>query len=598
MNLLQQGLAAHQQKNYDVAESCYLSYLKQRPHDFSALQLLGALRAAQGNVKEAITLCRKSLKIQPKQPNVHNNLANYLKQSGLTDDAQQHYRAALALKSDYHDARKNLIKLLIEQSAFDVANKELVTAQAAGLPQVDVVRLQARCCTSENKLDEAITLYERAIQLGDNQPQTWHDLALALRTNGQPAKALDYYQALLKAGVNDYALFHNVANAYSDLGKLEQAIGYYQQAIALQPQYVDAHINLSELMWEVGKPEHMFDEFRTAIAQYPDDLELRVAYIDRLLRLKHLDTAWQEIQSLGANFSQFTAYQDVRARLLKARGEMDSAVQAHKRVLNAGDSTVQQRTNAAETLMQNGNYTDALRAIEAQLSTNSHDQMLLSLRDLCWRALGMNHDIINSAHDNLVREYYIEIPPEFPSRVAFCNTLADYLTSLHTGTQQPLQQTLHGGTQTRGNLFDNPHPLIQQVIAAFRQCINRYIDDIQHLDEPYPGFKQVSDYRFSGSWSVRLKKSGYHNNHVHPMGWLSSAFYVQLPSVTAGQDRQGWFKVGEPNIALNPPLPALRYVQPEVGKLVLFPSYIWHGTQPFDSDEVRTTIAYDVEKII
>jgi len=37
-----------------------------------------------------------------------------------------------------------------------------------------------------------------------------------------------------------------------------------------------------------------------------------------------------------------------------------------------------------------------------------------------------------------------------------------------------------------------------------------------------------------------------------------------------------------------------RTVKPAVGKLVLFPSYFWHGTVPFASDTNRLTIAFDI----
>jgi hypothetical protein len=41
-------------------------------------------------------------------------------------------------------------------------------------------------------------------------------------------------------------------------------------------------------------------------------------------------------------------------------------------------------------------------------------------------------------------------------------------------------------------------------------------------------------------------------------------------------------------------LPPRRLVQPEVGTLVLFPSYMWHGTVPFESAEPRITVAFDL----
>jgi Putative 2OG-Fe(II) oxygenase len=38
-------------------------------------------------------------------------------------------------------------------------------------------------------------------------------------------------------------------------------------------------------------------------------------------------------------------------------------------------------------------------------------------------------------------------------------------------------------------------------------------------------------------------------------------------------------------------------VQPVLGRLVLFPSYMWHSTVPFRGPTPRTTIAFDVVPI-
>jgi hypothetical protein len=43
-----------------------------------------------------------------------------------------------------------------------------------------------------------------------------------------------------------------------------------------------------------------------------------------------------------------------------------------------------------------------------------------------------------------------------------------------------------------------------------------------------------------------------------------------------------------------PSLDAELSVRPELGLLVLFPSYFWHGTLPFHSDQPRLTVAFDV----
>ena len=45
--------------------------------------------------------------------------------------------------------------------------------------------------------------------------------------------------------------------------------------------------------------------------------------------------------------------------------------------------------------------------------------------------------------------------------------------------------------------------------------------------------------------------------------------------------------------SLPPPLTPELYVQPKPGRLVLFPSYMWHGTVPFASSQQRLTVAFD-----
>jgi hypothetical protein len=91
---------------------------------------------------------------------------------------------------------------------------------------------------------------------------------------------------------------------------------------------------------------------------------------------------------------------------------------------------------------------------------------------------------------------------------------------------------------------------------------------------------------------VRLKEQGFHVDHVHPEGWLSSAFYVRMPEGLT--NRAGWLKFGEPGTPTRPHLAAEHFVAPVPGKLVLFPSYMWHGTAPFASEETRLACAFDI----
>jgi hypothetical protein len=59
------------------------------------------------------------------------------------------------------------------------------------------------------------------------------------------------------------------------------------------------------------------------------------------------------------------------------------------------------------------------------------------------------------------------------------------------------------------------------------------------------------------------------------------------------RSREGVLTFGEPSIATTPALHAEHVVRPEVGMLVLFPSYFWHGTVPISGNQTRLTVAFD-----
>ena len=68
------------------------------------------------------------------------------------------------------------------------------------------------------------------------------------------------------------------------------------------------------------------------------------------------------------------------------------------------------------------------------------------------------------------------------------------------------------------------------------------------------------------------------------------------PSVPGEVDdstqRSGWLKFGEPRFAV-PRLGPFLEVQPRPGRLVLFPSYLWHGTNALRGDSPRMSVAFD-----
>jgi uncharacterized protein (TIGR02466 family) len=172
--------------------------------------------------------------------------------------------------------------------------------------------------------------------------------------------------------------------------------------------------------------------------------------------------------------------------------------------------------------------------------------------------------------------------------------LAAALHDRHRFSNHPLDQTLRNGTQTSRSLLTEPDPAIRAILQAFEAPIAEYRAALTASANHPLSVANTGATRFTGAWSVLLKRNGFHVNHIHPEGMLSSAYYVEVPPQAQDQAlKSGWIKFGEPRYPL-PGLTAERYVQPRPGRLVLFPSYMWHGTNPIYGEEPRLCIAFDM----
>ena len=91
------------------------------------------------------------------------------------------------------------------------------------------------------------------------------------------------------------------------------------------------------------------------------------------------------------------------------------------------------------------------------------------------------------------------------------------------------------------------------------------------------------------------ERSGHQSAHIHPTGWLSGVYYPKLPDVMhAGTSEDGWIEFGAPPPELTVGNTGLsKRIKPEEGLLILFPSYFYHRTLPYESDDARISMAFD-----
>ncbi|GAA4027180.1 putative 2OG-Fe(II) oxygenase [Actimicrobium antarcticum] len=130
-------------------------------------------------------------------------------------------------------------------------------------------------------------------------------------------------------------------------------------------------------------------------------------------------------------------------------------------------------------------------------------------------------------------------------------------------------------------------------IAAYRQTLQprRALCDDVGLGGQHAGREQLR------CWVVLMECNGHETPYLHPDGSISGVYYVCLPDVMDAADttHAGWIEFGQPDPSFStrslvPTLP----VRPQAGPMLLFLSYFWHRTIPFQSDQPRLSIAFDL----
>ena len=563
------------------------------PAQPDALQLLGLSARTAGRLPEAIDLFRRSLAGRDGQPHVHNNLGNALKAAGEMAEAERHYRIALKQKPDYADAALNLGILLIETARFADAQRHLDDAARRFPASAPIAEALAIVRQDVGDGAGAVEAARRATALGPARLTAWHGLGQAEQAAGDFPAAEQAFRKALAIDRRSAPSWAGLSNALRCQLRDAEAESALRQALTINPLDIAAHRNLNAILWEHGKAGEHLASYRDAAARHPNEIGLRLAFAEELLQAGRTDEADRPIAECRALAPDDPHALDLAARLTARRGDAEAALVLHRRAAEAAPASAFV-VNLCDTLLRLERADEADAECVRFLKTAPDDQAILSRQLLALRMMGdpryrelFDPDTMTACLD--------VAPPDGLDAGAFLDRLAAHLRALHTSTTQPIDQTLEGGTQTFGHLFAvDRSPIVGALRAAIQTSVEGFVAGLPD-DTRHPFFRRKSpSIRFTGSWSVRLHAHGFHTNHYHPKGWISSAFYVVVPPEADDETaRPGWFTFGQSNMALGASDVVERYVKPQPGKLVLFPSYVWHGTVPFTRSAERMTVAFD-----
>jgi tetratricopeptide (TPR) repeat protein len=424
---------------------------------------------------------------------------------------------------------------------------------------------------------EALKSFAEAAVLAPDDASIAHGRARAALEAGLPAIA--WFVRALELAPDDPQVYLGLNAARLAEGKSDEAETELDQILGQNPLWFAGHQQLAQVRSLRGRRDHAFDSLERAIASQPAAIALWQALCELQVLGEDYALVRRTVERAGASGIPPQALGDYAFIAASETGETAFA----DSLLTGGAAAIPPVWIVRHAL-RSGRIGQASALIDRALEGPAAAD-LWPYAATVWRATGDPRFEWLTGDPNLVK--VIDLHEALESIPG----LTKLLRSLHQASGRYLNQSVRGGSQTDGPLFSRLEPEIRALRALMVEAIEGYRAGLSSLPETHPQKKPSGRVRFSGSWSVRLVDGGFHTNHVHPLGWVSSALYISLPERL--DEHEGWLTLGEPPPELELDVRPTRLIEPRPGQLVLFPSWMFHGTRPFARGE-RLTVAFDV----
>ncbi|MGN3975068.1 putative 2OG-Fe(II) oxygenase [Tsuneonella sp. SYSU-LHT278] len=433
----------------------------------------------------------------------------------------------------------------------------------------------------------ALDSFAKAATLAPADPLIAHSHARTALEAGEPS--LDLFERAAALAPADGSVLLGLCAALVHKGRAAEAIERLERLVAANPEWLDGHRDLARIRGQMGlDPLAALD---AAIISAPRSEHLHRMRITLALEARDLDAADAAIASARASLPAARWLDLLAAHVASERGDLsraDAMFEGFDCSTSAEDASLYARH------LVRANRPAIASALLEPLIVRDSGHHLWPYLSLAWRMAGDPRWQWLEGDPGLVSVH------DIGTAAGDLETLATHLRALHFATHPPLDQSVRGGTQTDGNLLLRLDPPIRRLRRALTAAFDRHVDKLPRAVSGHPTLiERRKPRRIAGAWSVRLTDRGFHADHVHSEGWYSSVFYVGLPASQSpeggsGERHAGWLSLGECR-DLAPQLAPVRLVEPRPGRLVLFPSTMWHGTRAFPEGE-RLTVAFDIAR--
>ncbi len=559
--------------------------------DIEARHVLALALSALGETGEAAAAFEAVAAVHPRKDVILVNLGNHWRRAGQLDAAVDAYERAVGAAPASAQALAALGSARAKQGLQGPAAKAFAavldldprhSAALIGLGNIEAAK---------GRHASAAEFFAKAIDAAPQSPIAYVNRGASLRQLGRLVEALaDHDRAVALAPGLAEAVFQRAATLRVS-GRFDEAAAGYRSALGSAPARTDIHREYAALMFETARAGDAFSVLDAVIARQPSATLLTTRGELSLLFGDMGAAAASARGALALDPNDAAAF-GLAAKAARHAASMDEALQCARRAVDLAPNDFDLLHVCCEIELAMGQFAQAAARL-GRAAPSGHLQKHIALKASALRAAGDPDYRRFYDYDRLTAQMAIDPPDGFSTIEDFNAALLAAITPLHRSSQRPLDQTLFGGTQSPGRLWNDPHPVIQlfakTMMASARAFVASLPDDPSH---PFLA-RKTARVECAGAWSVMLASGGGHVDHIHPAGWISASYYVETPPEILGGATAGHLRLGASGVA-GLALPAERYFAPRPGSVVFFPSYIWHGVEAFQAASLRVAAPFDL----
>lgn len=353
----------YQKKGEDKAAIIQLkNALQQEPNNKNARFLLGTLYyknddllSAEKELNRALDLGMNPNQILPELSHVLFDLGKF---QHLLDTIKQHPE----VNSSEINTLRGRALLAIGKNEESKTILKQVLAENPGAPEA-LIGL-AQHALSENDLETATELSERAVEKNPENPTAWRFKANLLRAQGDAEAALEAFERVTELAPNDISVYNDKAAIEIALGRFDDAKNSIDHARELAPDSLMVHYSQALLDFTQNKHEEALDSIQTVLSAAPEHLPSVLLAGAIQLSLNSLRQAEQHLEQYLKKIPGNLYARKLMINTLIRSNQTKQAIEVLEPTLEAAQQDPQLLAMAGEAYMRTGEFTKATNFFE------------------------------------------------------------------------------------------------------------------------------------------------------------------------------------------------------------------------------------------